>query len=79
MGANTRQVTDGRNLVEPRCCTKIGYRAFRSAALRLYNNKLPNTIYMIDNLLSFKKKLKAHLFSEAYDMDYSSIKKTFKV
>ena len=71
--ANTRSVTDGRKLVEPRCCTNIGFRAFRSAAPRMYN-KLPNNIIMIDNIPTFKKKLKTHLFSDAYDMEDSSIK-----
>ena len=76
--ANTRAVTDGRKLVEPRCCTNIGFRTFRSAAPRLYN-RLPNNIRMIDNLQSFKKKLKTHLFSDAYDMDDSSIKDSYKI
>ena len=76
--ANTRAVTDGRKLVEPRCSTNIGFRAFRSAAPRLYN-KLPNNIRMIDNLQSFKKKLETYLFNDAYDMDDSTIKIMYKI
>ena len=77
-GTNTRSDTDSRKLVEPRCFTNLGFRAFRSAAPRLYN-KLPSAIRMVDNLASFKKKLKTHLFSEVYDIQDSLINESYKV
>ena len=64
---NTRSVIDGRKLVEPRCISNIGFRALRSSAPRLHN-KPPCELRRIDNLSTFKKKLKMHLFTESYDL-----------
>ena len=36
-GINTRRATDGITLFELRCSTSVGFRAFKSAAPRLYN------------------------------------------
>ena len=71
-GINTRLDTDGRKLTEPRCTSNIGFRAFRSAAPRLYN-KLPRAIRTTDNLTTFKKKLKTYLFSDCYNTEDSTI------
>ena len=73
---NTRSVIDGRKLVEPRCISNIGFRAFRSSAPRLYN-KLSFELRRIENLSIFKKKLNTHLFIESYDLTDLTMKENF--
>ena len=75
-GTNTRRTLDGVTLFEPRCSMNYGFRAFRSAAPRLYN-KLPLDIRRVECIKSFKKKLKTHLFSECYDLDDLTIKPAY--
>ena len=77
-GISTRLDTDGRKLIEPRCTSNTGFRAFRSAAPRLYN-KLPHAIRMIDNLVTFKKKLKTYLFSACYNNEDSTISEAYRL
>ena len=70
-GSNTRSNTDGRKLTEPRCNSNVGFKAFMSAAPRLYNT-LPREIRSLDSLDAFKRKLKTFLFTDCYDLgDYS--------
>ena len=77
-GISTRLDTDGLKLVEPRCSTSIGFRAFRSAAPRLFN-KLPYELRASDNLVTFKKKLKAYLFTQCYDLQDLTINEDYSV
>ena len=51
---------------------------FRSVAPRIYN-KLSSVIRTINNIGTFKKKLKTHLFMEIYDLQDSSINETYEV
>ena len=60
---NTRRATDAVSLFEPRCTSSIGFRAFKFATPRLYNN-LPLDIRSTTNIILFKKKLKIYLFSD---------------
>ena len=71
-GVDTRLNTDGRKLLEPRCNSNIGFRAYRSAAPRLYNT-LPYEIRSLNSLVAFKKKLKTFLFTDCYDLMDKSI------
>ena len=64
---NTRRAYNGF-LNEPRCSSFYGFRAFKSAAPRLYNG-LPSDIKSIDNIRDFKGKLKTYLFRKCYDLD----------
>ena len=68
IGVNTRLDTDGRKPVEPRCNSNVGFRAFKSAAPRLYNT-LPQEVRLLDNIVTFKKQLKTILFTDCYDLD----------
>ena len=77
-GTNTRSHTDGRKLVEPRCNSSVGFRAFWSAAPRLYNT-LPRDIRSLDSLKVFKRKLKTFLFSDCYDLEDNSMTQNYVV
>ena len=77
-GVDTRSNTDGRKLIEPRCSSNIGFRAFTSAASRLYNT-LPYEIRMLDNLALFKKKLKTFHFGECYNLSDNYINEGYAV
>ena len=72
-GVDTRSYTDGRKLVEPRCYSNMGFRAFRSIAPRLYNT-LPREVRLLDNIATFKKKLKTTIFDDCYNLEDRSIK-----
>ena len=63
-----RSADDPYRLHEPRAIGKRGFanRSFSYIAPLLYN-KLPITIKLIDSLNTFKRHLKAFLFSCAYD------------
>ena len=78
LGTNTRLDTDGRKLVEPRCISNVGFRAFKSAAPRLYNT-LPREIRILDDIIAFKKKLKTFLFEDCYDLDDLTIMDDYAV
>ena len=73
-----RHNDDQNRLVEPRSNTNLGFRAFARCAPRLYN-KLPICIKNCENLSTFKKKLKTHLFNDAYDVGDLSINPPYRV
>ena len=75
-GINTRSNYDGRKLLEPRCSSNVGFRAFKSAAPRLYNT-LPKVIRTIDDIALFKKKLKTFLFGDCYDLNDYCIREEY--
>jgi hypothetical protein len=52
-------------LVEPKTNIQYGQRAFSAAAPRLWNS-LPQEICHITSLVTFKNRLKTHLFRQAY-------------
>ncbi len=56
---------NGLLLVVPRTATRIGERAFSSAAPRLWNS-LPLSIRSASSLDTFKSRLKTHLFKQAF-------------
>ena len=64
-----RTLDDEYRLQEPRAIEEkhLHSRAFSYSAPRLYN-KLPLALKQIDLLDFFKKKLKAHTFTKAYDI-----------
>ena len=62
----------------PRVKTMFGKRAFKYYAPTVYNS-LPLSLREIDNVANFKRKLKTHLFSLAYDRDTLMINPDFKV
>ena len=53
-------------LVVPTIKTRIGFRAFSHSVSTTWNN-LPDEVKHCDNLPSFRKNLKTHLFKAAYD------------
>ena len=63
----TRLARDHDRLKEPRIKSNYGARSFRYNAPRLYNN-LPVDIKKLDNVETFKKKLKTHFFRKAYNL-----------
>ena len=72
-----RHSTELHRLLEPRCNLELGFRAFEKSAPRLYN-RLPDDVKSSDNLNLFKKKLKTHLFTQAYDLQTQETKIAFK-
>ncbi|XP_068240806.1 uncharacterized protein [Palaemon carinicauda] len=72
-----RHSVDRHRLIEPRCNSDIGFRAFATCAPRLYN-MLPENIKNSENLQIFKKKLKTHLFTECYDLNEKCIKQDYR-
>ena len=61
--------SEGRNLLVPKSFDRemYGGRSFASRAPVIWNS-LPNDIRSAPCLVSFKSKLKTHLFREAYDL-----------
>ena len=55
-----------------------GERSFQYSAPRLYN-KLPVEIIDSENINQFRKRLKAYLFRESYDMNQKTINEQYKV
>ena len=62
----TRHALDPHWLDQPSANQGFGSRTFSYSAPRLYN-KLPNDIKDSENIVTFKTKLKTHLFKECYD------------
>ena len=62
----TRHAQDPHWLDQPSANQGFGSRSFSYSAPRLFN-KLPNDIKNSENIVTFKKKLKTHLFKECYD------------
>ena len=56
-------------LVQPpeKSLTRLGDRAFRFAAPRLWN-RLPRDLGLLNSISTFKKQLKTYLFRAAYDI-----------
>ena len=77
-GINTRNATNGVTLFIPRHNSCTGSRAFRAAAPRLYNS-LPMEVRNLNNMKSFKNRLKTFLFSKCYDLENSTISEDFAV
>ena len=73
------QLVRTRNrLYVPRIKSDYGKRTFRYYAPSVYN-KLPNHLRTTDSVASFKKNLKTHLFSLAYDMETLTINADFQL
>ena len=72
-----RHGVEMHRLFEPRYNTELGLRAFENSATRLYN-KLPSVVKSANTVESFKKRLKAHLFSECYNMKNMTITEEFE-
>ena len=70
--------TTRARLFVPRVKSSYGKRSFRYSAPTIYNS-LPLHVKNANNLLSFKKKLKTHLFSSAYDIERKTITTEYKV
>lgn len=68
---------DANRLMEPRFYREAGRRAFVNCAPRLYN-ALPDNIKMSETVDAFKKKLKTHLFTEAYDLEREVIREDYR-
>jgi hypothetical protein len=73
-----RHGNDKNRLYEPRAQKKSGERCFQYCAPRLYN-ELPIEIRNCTTVLSFKSKLKTHLFKKSFDLCSSTISENFKV
>ena len=73
-----RHESDIHRLFEPRTNCKLGERAFKYAAPRLYN-KLPFEMRNIRDVKKFKTKLKTLLFSRSYDQEDKAINEDYKV
>ena len=58
--------SDAFTYVIPRTRTKLGERAFSSAGPTAWNN-LPVSIRMDNDIKSFKRNLKTHLFRAAFN------------
>ena len=74
----THLICTRRRLKVPRVNTSYGKRAFEYYAPTNYNS-LPSSLREIDNVAKFKRKLKAHLFTLAYDRETEMINPAFKV
>ena len=75
---NTRSAISGVTLSRQRVRTNIGSRTFTAAAPILYNS-IPIEIRKIDDLKSFKLKLKTFLFADCYDLRDRTINDQYKV
>ena len=62
----------------PRVRKAIGARSFSVAAPTIYNS-LPADVKLAKDFISFKKKLKHHLFITAYDLVNNEITQQFKI
>ena len=65
-------------LFVPRINTNYGKRSFHYSAPSLYNS-LPNELKQVTDIQRFKKKLKTHLFTRAYDCQAKRINADFRV
>ena len=65
-------------LVVPRVKTLYGKRCFKFYGPVTYNS-LPAKLKRMDDFMKFKKHLKTHLFSLAYDLENNLINPEFKV
>ena len=72
-----RHANELHRLNEPECNFEFGFRAFEKSAPRLYN-KLPENVKNSENINTFKKKLKIHLFNEAYDLEDMTTRRAYK-
>ena len=72
-----RHNTEPHRFQEPRVNSGIGSRAFENCAPRLFN-KLPTQVKTSATMEVFKKRLKTHLFSEAYDLEERRIEDAYK-
>lgn len=61
-----RYSRDQHRHYEPRVNLELGFRAFEKCAQHLYNN-LPMDVMKSENVQTFKKALKAHLFTRSYN------------
>ena len=73
-----RSADDPYCLHKPRAIEERGFanRSFSYIAPRLYN-KLPITIKLIGSLNTFKRHLKAFLFSHAYDQSGLTVQEDY--
>ena len=73
----TRHALNPHRLEEPIAKSCFGWRAFSHSAPRLYN-KLPDHIKNCETIEIFKKKLKTHLFEQAYDLNDQRIQEGYR-
>ena len=62
----------------PRVRTNFGKRSFSYSGPSIYNS-LPRNLRNIEDLRTFKKKLKTHLFTSAYDLTTLTINENYKL
>ena len=72
----TRQSSDPHRLNQPTSNSKLEDRSFTHCAPKWYN-WLPSHIKDSDNIVTFKKNLKTHLFRESYDLQDKIIRSPF--
>ena len=72
-----RHSDDMHRLYEPAFRKEAGRRAFVVCAPRLYN-ALPANVKMAETVEVFKKRLKTHLFTEAYDLENEKIREKYR-
>ena len=74
---NLRSKYDTWKLVENRVPgPDFTMRSFKYCAPHLYNT-LPKTIRQLDNIETFKKKLKTYIFSETFDLETKTVRDCF--
>ena len=74
-----RSQYDTEKLEEPNISqARYSNRCFSYCAPRLYN-KLPLQMRKMNDIAKFKKELKTHIFSKAYDLQLRVIKLNYKV
>ena len=80
LGTNVsvRHASDEHRLFEPRTDCKLGERAFKYIAPRLYN-KLPTEMKSIQEEQQFKKQLKSLIFSRCYDLEDNTTYSDYKL
>ena len=78
-GTELRSMDDPFRLHEPRAVGERSFddRSFSYVAPRLFN-RLPAAIKQLNSVETFKKHLKTHIFSCAYDMTTRTINREFK-
>ena len=76
--AQTRNANNPHRLEMPRTNRNISERAFSYSAPRLYN-QLPSDIKESANIVTFKKKLKTHLFGKCYDLQDKTITEAYAI
>ena len=75
---STRNTENGVTLFRHIPETHVGARAFKIATLVVYNS-IPIEIRQIENMDTFKRRLKTFLFSECYDLVDLTIHEQYKV